>query len=43
MIVSDRKTAEGRPLVIHNIGRGAREEDCLFSYPLTGHYRWKGK
>lgn len=41
MIVSDRKTAEGRPLVIHNIGRGAQEEDCLFTYPLTGHYRWK--
>jgi len=41
MIVSDRKTADGRPLVIHNIGRGAQEEDCLFTYPLTGHYRWK--
>ena len=41
MIVSDKKTAEGRPLVIHNIGRGAQEEDCLFTYPLTGHYRWK--
>ena len=41
MIVSDRKSAEGVPLVIHNIGRGAREEDVLFTYPLTGHYRWK--
>jgi hypothetical protein len=41
MIVSDKKTAEGRPLIIHNIGRGAQEEDCLFTYPLTGHYRWK--
>jgi uncharacterized protein len=41
MIVSDRKTADGRPLIIHNIGRGAQEEDCLFTYPLTGHYRWK--
>lgn len=41
MIVSDKKTAEGVPLVIHNIGRGAREEDVLFTYPLTGHYRWK--
>jgi uncharacterized protein YijF (DUF1287 family) len=41
MIVSDRKTAEGVPLVIHNIGRGAREEDVLFTYALTGHYRWK--
>ncbi len=41
MIVSDRKNADGVPLVIHNIGRGAQEEDCLFTYPLTGHYRWK--
>jgi uncharacterized protein YijF (DUF1287 family) len=41
MIVSDKKNADGQPLVIHNIGRGAQEEDCLFTYPLTGHYRWK--
>lgn len=41
MIVSDKKTAEGVPLVIHNIGRGAQEEDVLFTYPHTGHYRWK--
>jgi uncharacterized protein YijF (DUF1287 family) len=41
MIVSDKKTTDGLPLVIHNIGRGAQEEDCLFTYPLTGHYRWK--
>ncbi|RYD38825.1 MAG: DUF1287 domain-containing protein [Verrucomicrobiaceae bacterium] len=41
MIVSDRKNAGGRPLVIHNIGGGAREEDVLASYPLTGHYRVK--
>jgi uncharacterized protein YijF (DUF1287 family) len=39
MIVSDRKTEEGRPLVIHNIGGGAREEDVLSVYPLTGLYR----
>jgi uncharacterized protein YijF (DUF1287 family) len=41
MIVSDRKTADGRPLIIHNIGGGTREEDVLFAFPLTGHYRWK--
>ncbi|QJE95800.1 DUF1287 domain-containing protein [Luteolibacter luteus] len=41
MIVSDKKNAEGVPLVIHNIGGGAQEEDKLFTYPLTGHYRWK--
>lgn len=41
MIVSDKKTADGIPLVIHNIGRGAQEENRLFDFPLTGHYRWK--
>ncbi len=41
MIVSDRFAPDGeRPLVIHNIGRGAVEEDRLFEFPLTGHYRW---
>ena len=39
MIVSDRKTREGIPLVIHNIGRGTKEENRLFEFPLTGHYR----
>lgn len=41
MIVSDKLSANGVPLVIHNIGSGAREEDALFGYPLTGHYRLK--
>ncbi len=41
MIVSDHKTADGRPLVIHNIGSGAREEDRLADFPLTGLYRLK--
>lgn len=40
MIISDRTNARGVPLVIHNIGRGTREEDRLLSFPLTGHYRW---
>ena len=39
MIVSDRKSASGVPLAIHNIGSGTQEEDVLFAYPLTGHYR----
>lgn len=37
-IVSDRR-AGSRPLVIHNIGRGTQEEDILYRYPITGHYR----
>ena len=42
-IVSDKQAAGGVPLVIHNIGAGAREENILFAYPVTGHYRWQGK
>lgn len=38
-VVSSRKGQSGAPMVIHNIGAGAREEDSLFTYPLTGHYR----
>jgi len=37
--ISDRKAATGTPLVIHNIGAGAREEDILFRYAIIGHYR----
>jgi uncharacterized protein YijF (DUF1287 family) len=41
-IVSDRKTMlAATPLIIHNIGRGTREEDILFDYKITGHYRPK--
>ena len=40
-IVSDRQAWNGVPLIIHNIGAGAREENILFSYPITGHYRWQ--
>lgn len=39
MLVSDRRNAHGIPLVIHNIGGGTREEDRLFEFKLTGHYR----
>lgn len=28
-----------RPLVIHNIGAGTREEDILFAWDVVGHYR----
>ena len=39
MVVSDRKNRDGRPLIIHNIGAGVQEEDLLFEFELTGHYR----
>jgi len=39
-IISDRRRADGLPLVLHNIGLGTREEDYLFGSPVTGHYRF---
>ena len=41
MVVSDKRSADGTPLVIHNIGSGTKEEDRLFSFKLLGHYRVK--
>lgn len=38
-IVGDRTSLAGTPLIVHNIGRGTREENILFAYPITGHYR----
>ena len=37
-IISDRKIGD-RPLIIHNIGSGTRENDILYRYTITGHYR----
>ena len=39
MIVSDKKNSDGIPYVIHNIGAGVQEEDRLFAFERTGHYR----
>ncbi|MBM3839404.1 MAG: DUF1287 domain-containing protein [Verrucomicrobia bacterium] len=41
MIVSDRTNAAGRPFVIQNIGAGTQEEDRLFEFKITGHFRIK--
>ena len=42
-IVSNRMNEDAsRPLMIHNIGWGARAEDVLFALPVTGHYRFSG-
>ncbi len=41
-IVSDQRRPDGVPLLIHNYGRGVREDDYLLSWPteITGHYRF---
>ena len=39
-IISDQTTMISKtPLVIHNIGYGARENDILYEYKIIGHYR----
>jgi uncharacterized protein len=38
-LVSDQQR-DGRPLIVHNIGSGAKLEDILFVYQITGHYRF---
>ena len=41
-VISDRVApSSNRPLIIHNVGAGPVEEDKLFAYPITGHYRYK--
>ncbi len=41
-IVSDKTSRSGAPMIIHNIGQGPKLEDMLFSYKITGHYRYTG-
>lgn len=41
-VVSDRRVpGTSRPLVIHNLGAGPVEDDTLFAFPVTGHYRYR--
>lgn len=40
-IVTHKRSRDGkRPLIVHNIGSGQVLEDCLFSFDITGHYRY---
>lgn len=39
MIVSDRCNEEGIPQVIHNSGKGTEENNDLFEFPVSAHFR----
>ena len=41
IVVNKRSTDGQRFLVVHNIGRGQVEEDCLFNFKIIGHYSYK--
>lgn len=39
-LVIDRRSADGRrPLMVHNVGSGAKAEDVLAAWPITDHFR----
>lgn len=41
-IVSNQNARNSnRPKIIHNIGSGPVEDDILFRYEITGHYRYE--
>lgn len=39
-VISNDRDADGLPLVIHNIGPVATQQDCLKSWPIIGHFRY---
>lgn len=40
-IVTDKVAKNtGNPMIVHNIGSGPNLDDMLFSYKITGHYRF---
>ena len=42
IVVDQKSPASGRYMIMHNIGRGPKIEDVLFSWKITGHYRYFG-
>lgn len=41
-IVTDKIGNSGAPMIVHNIGLGPKLDDDLFSWKITGHYRYGG-
>jgi uncharacterized protein YijF (DUF1287 family) len=40
IVISKRSSDGKRHLIVHNIGNGQEVSDCLFLYPILGHYRY---
>ena len=38
-LCSDKLNSKGEPLIIHNVGYGAKEEDVLREYKIVDHFR----
>jgi uncharacterized protein YijF (DUF1287 family) len=42
MVVNVKSAESERFLIVHNIGQGPKMDDVLFSWKITGHYRYFG-
>lgn len=40
IVIQKKSPVSKQPLIVHNIGHGQEISDCLFSYSITGHYRY---
>jgi uncharacterized protein YijF (DUF1287 family) len=40
LITNKISALTGNPMLVHNIGAGPKLDDVLFSYKITGHYRY---
>jgi uncharacterized protein YijF (DUF1287 family) len=40
LITNKISALTGNPMMVHNIGAGPKLDDVLFSYSITGHYRY---
>jgi uncharacterized protein YijF (DUF1287 family) len=40
-IITNKKSPDGNPMIVHNIGGGQVLEDCLFRYEIVGHFKYQ--
>ena len=40
IVINEKSNDNKRNMIVHNIGNGQEISDCLFSYRITGHYRY---
>lgn len=40
-IITHKKSIDGNPIIVHNVGGGQVAEDCLFSWEIVGHFKYE--
>lgn len=39
-IITNKKSPDGNPMIVHNVGGGQVLEDCLFDWKIVGHFKY---